>query len=407
MVPGECLPRSARTPRMHKQSALRRIAARGVGRDRVYSCLAGRPGADNGGRGHGRVRYSGRIQAGGLEVTWSDEPKGAAEPPSEAPAQVLAGGAWGPRAEVGELVHAARSAVGIEPVRAGGALRLLGARIVLQHGVPSEGDAGRLFGGPGCSLSASGLRCRLVLAPLFATASKGAHGRGGSVRAGGRGHLARRRARRRLCRHLGRWRLVSGPPGNFSCSFVASGSRRRLALDRASSAPARSDIGLGRVDGAGGSREHAPAHRSPRACLSARLPGTRPPGPRLKSPGVRQRPCAWFRSPIWPFVVVVVGGRPACPSLSPERLWGSALRQDRDMARRRACRIDHRRSGFSRSARVPPGRRELWRCHHRAAEARARRQGCRPPRPRWPPPCCPFPPQAPRRPRSRGERRGA
>ena len=50
---------------------------------------------------------------------------------------------------------------------------LQGTRLVLKHGAPSEGDAGRLLGDPGCGLSANGPRCRLVLAPLSAADSRG------------------------------------------------------------------------------------------------------------------------------------------------------------------------------------------------------------------------------------------
>ena len=61
-----------------------------------------------------------------------------------------------------------------------------------------------------------------------------------------------------------------GPAGSLGCSFAAGGSRRRLALDCASSTPARSDLGPGGVDGAEG---HGGTH--PRA--GARGPGSRIP----------------------------------------------------------------------------------------------------------------------------------
>ena len=65
-----------------EQRALRRVAARGGGRGRVHRFRARRPVAGDGGRGHDRVRYSDRTQAGGLEATWSGEPRDAAEPPA-------------------------------------------------------------------------------------------------------------------------------------------------------------------------------------------------------------------------------------------------------------------------------------------------------------------------------------
>ena len=157
--------------------------------------------------------------------------------------------------------------------------------------------------------------------------------------------------------------LPRGPPATFDCVFAADGSRRRLALGPACLERPWSRRSRPRPD-SGRSRGRAPARRSPRACLSARPPGTRLPGPRPKPPpGVYQSPHVWFPGPACPFVVV--GVLPACPSLSPERLRGSARRQDRESVRRGVRRRDYRCSSYSRGARVPPGRREPGRGPYR------------------------------------------